>query len=209
MFGSDYIFFPRCGLFLPRFLSTLLRCAVPLSLFIIFSATLSVPCSFPYFSLLKSWPSETVYTMHSLSWSLFYPLSCDHPRLSVSLILKLHAWHEIHQGEGVQKLYMYSVILSLSTFPIIWNSEWLHPLFLCCCCYFCCYVCFSSYNNNYYSNLKGGGEMRRRLMKKRDPVNIGRLGRQSLGQHYIALAFLTLPCPTHSPPVWHPTYSEH
>lgn len=58
----------------------------------------SVPCSSPYFTLLKSWPLETVYTMHSLRWSLFYPLSCDHPRVSVSLILKLHSWHEIRQG---------------------------------------------------------------------------------------------------------------
>lgn len=43
-------------------------------------------------------------------------------------------------------------------------------------------------------------------MKRRDMVNIGGLGRQSLGQHFIVLTFLTPSCPTYNPSVWHPTH---
>ena len=71
-----------------RFLPTCLGCSHPLfSFYYLFCHT--VPCFFPDFSLLKSWPPEITYTMHSLSSSLFYPLSWVHPKLFASLILKL------------------------------------------------------------------------------------------------------------------------
>lgn len=88
---------------------------------------------------------------------------------------KLHSWHEIHQGEGVQKLYVCRVVLSLRLFPILWNSS---LLFYCCCYFYCIYV--SSYNYYHYSTLKGGGEIKRRLLKKRDRVTMGEVERQFL-----------------------------
>lgn len=187
MFASNCIFLPRSSLFLD-FSKFFCDALFPSAPFIIFSATLS-SYFVPYFSLLKS------YTMQSSSCSLFYPLSCVTIQVVCFFDFKLHSWHEIHQGEGVQKLYICRVVLSLRLFPVLLNSS----LLLYCCCYLC-YICVSS-NYYNYSNLKERGEIRRRLLKKRDRVNIGGLERQFLGQYAIVLPHIL-----YNPSVWHPTH---
>lgn len=83
-FDSNCIFFPRSNLFVDfsKLLSAVLSPSAP---FIIFSATLrSLLC--PLFFSPEITALGTTCTILSLSCSLFYPLSCDHPRLLVSLI---------------------------------------------------------------------------------------------------------------------------
>lgn len=119
----------------------------------------SLPHSIPTLSLIfLSW-NHTQCSHQAALYSTHSPVTIQ---VVCFFDFKLHSWHEIHQGEGVQKLYVCRVVLSLRLFPILWNSS----LLLYCCCYFCCiYVSF--YNYYHYWNLKEG-EIKRRLLKKRD-----------------------------------------
>lgn len=154
----------------------------------------SLPHSIPTLSLIfLSW-NHTQCSHQAALYSTHSPVTIQ---VVCFFDFKLHSWHEIHQGEGVQKLYVCRVVLSLRLFPILRNSS----LLLYCCCYFCC-IYVSSYNYYHYWNLKEG-EIKRRLLKKRDRdyLTIRGLERQFLGNTLQS-------CPTYNPSVWHPTRSQ-
>lgn len=88
-------FFPPQEQSLCRFLSTSWYSLLLLSLYYFLCHTVS--CCFSYFSLVKPWPQKTGYTIDLLSWSLFYPVSWDHPQL-FAWFLKLHSWYKFLPG---------------------------------------------------------------------------------------------------------------
>lgn len=165
-------------------------------------------CCVSPFSLLKSWPPETTYTMHSLSWPLFYPLYYDHPKLFVSLILKY-----IHKIHGIKFIRV----------KVSRNCTSVGLSFLKCSSYYLEF-CLSG-SAPFYSTVvvfavkfifliiifiiqiwkegKWGGGLWRK------EIDAGGVGKIVLGQHLTVLTFLTPSCPTHYPSVWHPIRSEH